>query len=223
VSEHQWHELVDEIFSVRVLDAAMGSGHFLVEAVDFITDRMLHFLKGFGWNPVYAHIEYVRTQILEEMDRQGVTIDPGRLTDVNLVKRHVLKRCIFGVDLNPMAVELAKVSLWLDCFTLGAPLSFLDHHLRCGNSLLGTTAAEVEDALRMGGHLPTMPTHLGHGQCSPRWLPIRVLPRTPATPSGEFATGPEGRTRRNRGRATSASWLPPVRWVDAPDPPRVLS
>lgn len=66
---------------------------------------------------------------------------------MNLLKRHVLKRCIYGVDLNPMAVELAKVSLWLDCFTLGAPLSFLDHHLRCGNSLIGVTVREVENAL----------------------------------------------------------------------------
>jgi hypothetical protein len=61
-------------------------------------------------------------------------------------KRHVLKRCIYGVDLNPMAVELAKVSLWLDSFTLGAPLSFLDHHLRCGNSLVGATFDDLERA-----------------------------------------------------------------------------
>jgi len=59
----------------------------------------------------------------------------------------VLKSCIYGVDLNPMAVELAKVSLWLDCFTLGAPLSFLDHHMKCGNSLIGGNVQEVQDAL----------------------------------------------------------------------------
>ena len=81
------------------------------------------------------------------MERQGVLVDAGRLTDVNLLKRHVLKRCAYGVDLNPMAVELAKVSLWLDCFTIGAPLSFLDHHLKCGNSLIGTTVQEVEAEL----------------------------------------------------------------------------
>jgi hypothetical protein len=52
------------------------------------------------------------------------------------------------VDLNPMAVELAKVSLWLDAFTIGAPLSFLDHHLRCGNSLVGATFKDLEDATR---------------------------------------------------------------------------
>ena len=58
----------------------------------------------------------------------------------------MLKRCIYGVDLNPMAVELAKVSLWLDAFTLGAPLSFLDHHLRCGNSLIGATFEDLKKA-----------------------------------------------------------------------------
>src|SRR5260370_16820218 len=81
------------------------------------------------------------------MERQGVTIDMNKLTELNLLKRRVLKSCIYGVDLNPMAVELAKVSLWLDCFTLGAPLSFLDHHMKCGNSLIGGDVQEVQDAL----------------------------------------------------------------------------
>lgn len=75
-----------------------------------------------------------------------MTVDPAKLTDINLLKRHVLKRCVYGVDLNPMAVELAKVSLWLDCFTLGAPLNFLDHHLRCGNSLVGAMLKDLEEA-----------------------------------------------------------------------------
>lgn len=142
--------LVDELFDLRVLDPAMGSGHFLVEAVDFITDRLLAFLNAFPWNPVTAALRQTRQTILEEMQRQGVSIDPARLTDVNLLKRHVLKRCIYGVDLNPMAVELAKVSLWLDCFTLGAPLSFLDHHLKCGNSLIGARVSEVREAVEKG-------------------------------------------------------------------------
>ena len=148
---HSYRSLVDELFDLRVLDPAMGSGHFLVEAVDFICDRILGqrdgFLQAFPWNPVTAFLDDTRRAILTEMERQSVTIDTGRLTDINLLKRHVLKRCIYGVDLNPMAVELAKVSLWLDCFTLGAPLSFLDHHLKCGNSLIGTTVQEVEAEL----------------------------------------------------------------------------
>ena len=66
--------------------------------------------------------------------------DAARLDDRHIVRRMVLKRCIYGVDKNPMAVELAKVSLWLHTFTVGAPLSFLDHHLRCGDSLFGAWA-----------------------------------------------------------------------------------
>lgn len=138
-------ELVDELFNLKVLDPAMGSGHFLVETVDYITDKAIDFLNGFPWNPVFAHLERMRQTILKEMEEQSISIDPARLTDVNLLKRHVLKKCIYGVDLNPMAVELAKVSLWLDCFTLGAPLSFLDHHLKCGNSLIGATVEEVRN------------------------------------------------------------------------------
>ena len=69
-------------------------------------------------------------------------IREDQLTDQNLVKRMVLKRCVYGVDKNPMAVELAKLSLWLHTFTVGAPLSFLDHHLRCGNSLVRRAGAQ---------------------------------------------------------------------------------
>ena len=144
-------DVVDGLFDLKVLDPAMGSGHFLVEAVDFICDRILGqregFLRAFPWNPVTRYLDETREAIKDEMERQGVIVDAGRLTDVNLLKRHVLKRCAYGVDLNPMAVELAKVSLWLDCFTVGAPLSFLDHHLKCGNSLIGTTVQEVESEL----------------------------------------------------------------------------
>ena len=140
-------ELVDELFNIKVLDPSMGSGHFLVEAVDYVTDKILEFLNGFPWNPILVHLERMRDTIQEQMDEQNIDIDAKRLTDVNLLKRHVLKRCVYGVDLNPMAVELAKVSLWLDCFTLGAPLSFLDHHLRWGNSLIGSMIGEV-DAIR---------------------------------------------------------------------------
>lgn len=142
--------LVERLFDLKVLDPAMGSGHFLVEAVDFITDEMLDFLNAFPVNPVSAAIERTREAILESLREQGLEVDEllrRQLTDIHLLKRHVLKRCIYGVDLNPLATELAKVSLWLDCFTLGAPLSFLDHHLRTGNSLIGTSLTELEEVI----------------------------------------------------------------------------
>src|SRR5258708_40192026 len=108
---------------------------------------MAKFLSAFKWNPVIQEMAETRREIRTEMERQGVTVDINKLTDLNLLKRRVLKSCIYGVDLNPMAVELAKVSLWLDCFTLGAPLSFLDHHMKYGNSLIGGDVQEVQDAL----------------------------------------------------------------------------
>jgi hypothetical protein len=134
--------LVDDCLNIRVLDPAMGSGHFLVEVVDYISNRLIDYLNGWTDNPIWHFIDQTRQQILDDMERQGVTIDPERLTRVALLKRAVLKRCIYGVDLNAMAVELAKVSLWLDAFTLGAPLSFLDHHLKHGNSLIGAMDLE---------------------------------------------------------------------------------
>ena len=63
----------------------------------------------------------------------------------------VLKRCVYGVDKNPMAVELAKVALWLHTFTVGAPLSFLDHHLRGGDSLFGEKVRRALDELSKRG------------------------------------------------------------------------
>ncbi len=129
--------IFNTLFDIKVLDPAMGSGHFLVHTVDFISDRIVSFLADFPENPVIRKIAELKKEILKEIDRQGVRIDETKLTEVNLIKRMVMKRCIYGVDLNNMAVELAKLSLWLDSFTLGAPLSFLDHHLKCGNSLIG--------------------------------------------------------------------------------------
>ena len=147
----KYRETLNEaFFDLKVLDPAMGSGHFLVEAVDYITDQLAKILTAFKWNPIIYELAQTRHEIQQEMERQGVTIDMSKLTDLNLLKRRVLKSCIYGVDLNPMAVELAKVSLWLDCFTLGAPLSFLDHHMKCGNSLIGGHIQEVQDSLSQG-------------------------------------------------------------------------
>ncbi|MBF0457469.1 MAG: Eco57I restriction-modification methylase domain-containing protein [Nitrospirae bacterium] len=134
---HLEEAIFTRLFDIKVLDPSMGSGHFLVHAVDFISDKIAAFLAGYPDNPVIDRILAQRKDIMAETAKQGVRIDEGRLTEVTLIKRLVMKRCIYGVDSNDMAVELAKLSLWLDCFTVGAPLSFIDHHLKCGNSLIG--------------------------------------------------------------------------------------
>ena len=94
----------------------------------------------------------IRRDILRRAQESRWVIDEAQLTDQAIIRRMVLKRCIYGVDKNPLTVELAKVSLWLHSFTVGAPLSFLDHHLRCGDSLIGLRVADAtEDLQRLGG------------------------------------------------------------------------
>ena len=151
---------------LKILDPAMGSGHFLVTAVDYLSDYiadLVEYVPGVpAWladnsneayvSPLVARIAALRQDILRRAEESRWTIDAAQLTDQAIIRRMVLKRCIYGVDKNPLAVELAKVALWLHSFTVGAPLSFLDHHLRCGDSLLGLRVTEAVDELnRLGG------------------------------------------------------------------------
>ena len=135
-----------KLLELKVCDPAMGSGHFLVNLVDWLADRTIEavaeaeaLVEGYA-SPLAERIEDIRLTILANAEAEGWTVDAARLDDRHIVRRMVLKRCIYGVDKNPMAVELTKVSLWLHTFTVGAPLSFLDHHLRCGDSLFGAWA-----------------------------------------------------------------------------------
>lgn len=102
------------ILDLKVCDPACGSGHFLLAAAN----RMAKALAAARTGEDEPAPEAVRE-----------------------AKRAVISRCIYGVDLNPMAVELCKVNLWLESMDPGKPLSFLDSHVQCGNSLLGATPA----------------------------------------------------------------------------------
>ena len=145
---------------LRVCDPAMGSGHFLVSLVDYLADAVLTEITDapalVSWadadepyrSPLVERVERLRADIRQSADRNGWDVPDEQLDDRHLVRRIILKRVIYGVDLNPMAVELAKLSLWLHSFTVGAPMSFLDHHLRCGDSLFGEFVAPVERQLR---------------------------------------------------------------------------
>ena len=148
--------------NLKVCDPAMGSGHFLVSLVDYLADQILVAMDEaesdageFNYkSPMARHINSIRTSIQYAAEEGGWQLNENHLADRQLVRRMILKRVIFGVDKNPMAVELAKVSLWLHTFTVGAPLSFLDHHLRCGDSLFGEwTDAALQKADKMGGSL----------------------------------------------------------------------
>ena len=162
------------ILELKVCDPAMGSGHFLVSLVDYLADGVIAamaeaeaLVDGYV-SPLVGRIQAIRDRIVTNAEERAWAIDRDRLDDRHIVRRMVLKRCVYGVDKNPMAVELAKVALWLHTFTVGAPLSFLDHHLRCGDSLFGAWARSgIDKAASYGGHcFCTIPS--GRQNC-PRW------------------------------------------------------
>lgn len=144
------HDAVDALLGMRICDPAMGSGHFLVETTDWLTEQVIARLGEFPSNPILREISAMRTEIVESLGEQRISLDANRLKDVQLLRRLILKRCIHGVDLNPRAVELAEVSLWLSSLTYGAPQSFLDHHLKAGNSLVGTTLPAATEEMSVG-------------------------------------------------------------------------
>jgi hypothetical protein len=152
----------EKLLEVKICDPAMGSGHFLVALVDYLADRVISAMAdaqaevGFYEyvSPLIARVAAIRTTIMRNAAERGWTIDFEQLDDRHIIRRMVLKRCIYGVDKNPMAVELAKVALWLHTFTVGAPLSFLDHHLRHGDSLFGSWVRQgVDRATALGAPL----------------------------------------------------------------------
>ena len=150
----------EKMLELKVCDPAMGSGHFLVNLVDHLADRVItamaeaEALVDDYISPLTERIDVIRNTIIDNAEKRGWTIDTEQLDDRHIVRRMVLKRCVYGVDKNRMAVELAKVSLWLHTFTVGAPLSFLDHHLRCGDSLFGSWVRNgIDRATQQGGPL----------------------------------------------------------------------
>ncbi|HQF62362.1 MAG TPA: N-6 DNA methylase [Anaerolineaceae bacterium] len=127
----------DALLNLKVCDPACGSGHFLIAAAHRLAGRLAQVRAG------------------------GDEPSPN---ETRRALRDVIRRCIYGVDLNPMAVELCKVNLWLESLEPGKPLSFLDAHIKCGNSLVGVGPGQALDDLEVpdeafnpvtGDHKPT--------------------------------------------------------------------
>ncbi|MFF2931797.1 Eco57I restriction-modification methylase domain-containing protein [Streptomyces mirabilis] len=112
----------EELLKLRVLDPAMGSGAFLVSACRYLSDRVVD---------AWLREDELPPEIAQDVDRD----DHEQLHQI--ARRLVADRCLYGVDRDPMAVELAKLSLWLVTLAKGRPFSFLDHALRSGDSLVG--------------------------------------------------------------------------------------
>ncbi len=106
------------LLAISVIDPACGSGHFLLAAARRIA----------------GHLARVRAQMRDALLGHGGQPTPD---DYRHALRDVVTHCLYGVDMNPMALELARMALWLEAYTPDAPLGFIDHHFRLGNALLG--------------------------------------------------------------------------------------
>ena len=127
-------EKADHFFDFHVADIAMGSGHFLVAAIDHIERKLSGFLAKYPLAAVRNELERLRTSAREAL---GDEYRGDAIEDTQLLRRQIARRCIHGVDLNPLSVELARLSIWIHTFVPGLPLSFLDQNLVVGNSLVG--------------------------------------------------------------------------------------
>lgn len=122
-----------ELLDLKICDPAMGSGAFLVQACRWLADRLME---------AWAQAEARGHTLFQD----GRAVDPGVHAEpmprdaeerTIVARRLIAERCLYGVDMNPLAVELAKLSIWLVTLAKGRPFGFLDHNLRCGDSLLG--------------------------------------------------------------------------------------
>lgn len=128
-------QFAERVLQTRILDPAMGSGHFLIRACQYIAEQI-------ATNPYTADPDGTATQ--------------GDESILTYWKRKVAENCLYGVDRNYMAVELAKLALWLETIATSMPLTFLDHHLRHGDSIVGASLQDMyslPDAKPMFGNI----------------------------------------------------------------------
>jgi hypothetical protein len=133
----------DAFFDFRCVDLAMGSAHFLVAAVDRIEARLSAYLALHPIANVTLELDRLRGAALDAL---GPLAEGVEIEHATLLRRQVARRCIYGVDVNPIAVELARLAIWIHTFVPGLPLSFLDHSLVCGDSLTGV--GTIDEAIQ---------------------------------------------------------------------------
>lgn len=140
------------ILDLRLMDNACGSGHFLIATLDVLTSEALQRIENGNDKKLEQTLKTEKEIILQNLKEilQGKTYEIDELT---LLKRILLKKIIFGVDLNEFAIELTRLSLWLDTFVFGTPLSFIEHHIKQGNALIGARKEELYKSLQTDNNL----------------------------------------------------------------------
>lgn len=146
-----------EFWNFRVADLAMGSAHFLVAAVDKIERGMRDFLTNTPIPLVRSELERLSQKAREQLGHDIEAADG--INEAQLLRRQVARRCIYGLDINPLAVELSRLAIWVHTFVPGLPMSSLDHNLILGDSITGiATIDEAVQALGIGDLLAPLIT-----------------------------------------------------------------
>lgn len=134
-----------ELLDLKICDPAMGSGAFLVQACRWLADRLVE-----AWGQAETQGMIIGVDgLVEDADANEEPLPRDTEARTIVARRLIAERCLYGVDLNPLAVELAKLSIWLVTLAKGRPFGFLDHNLRCGDSLLGIHRLEQLTQLSM--------------------------------------------------------------------------
>jgi hypothetical protein len=151
--KEQWQlKSPKEILELKVCDMAMGSGAFLVQACRYLAERLVESWENEEKSHPGQALITPEGKLSEGLPTERLV--PAEASErIAIARRVVADRCLYGVDINPMAVEMAKLSMWLITVDAKRPFTFLDHALKCGDSLLGITALEQLEnfSLRTGG------------------------------------------------------------------------
>ena len=141
-----------ELLELKVCDMAMGSGAFLVQVIRYLSERFVEAWEEAKQKTSTASHFFIDKDGAIVTEETGVSLPQDDEEKLFLARRLVADRCIYGVDINPMAVEMAKLSLWLITLQKNRPFNFLDHALKCGDSLLGVSSIEQIESfsLRQG-------------------------------------------------------------------------
>jgi hypothetical protein len=216
------------IEKLRVIDLACGSAHFLVGAARFLGSHLFEaYRRERNGDPPPAF--YPDRTLSAEVRRRWEEEGPA------WCKRRIVEHCLYGVDLNPAAVQLAQVALWIESLAGDRPLSFFAHHIRCGNSLLGSSTANFEqpphpkfgkarDRLTLGLFEAELKTRLEAALQERKLIDAPLPPEVHAETPEEFAYKEDRLRRANEATATarllldlrSASAFAPAIWQDLP-------
>jgi hypothetical protein len=173
-------EAGDRFFDFRVADISMGSGHFLIAAIDHIEKALSGYLARTKLPTVLTELATLRAAAVSAL---GPLAEQVEIEDTQLLRRLIARRCIYGVDVNPTAVQLARLAVWVHTFVPRLPLSLLDHGLVTGNSLVGIGRLdEVKSAIEEES-LPLFPidaTYLLGAASEPLKRLARLADATPS-------------------------------------------